>query len=305
MLRPLTLLTFVFVIALSIAVVSPQTFAEDEVDIDVLPSGIYAEPSCAQPKGIWLIAAGLDILVDDRGSDAERALPLGEVFAHGWRRYHDDFVRVLPNGRIEYLIWDRQHEDTVDFEQLPSTIEILDDDWWGVSYELCRTMPLPYSVLHGETARLLLGLDSILHVCNDGARSDCISALFAVFDLYPDGKLTTAELSRLMRVTLYLAFALDDGADLETMGAQLGISILAAPLVATALISSYDYDADNGLSLSEIGYDLLAVETSVPDVDEPGGNIPAIVELLTSTGGDVRRQLDMLRALGTFFDKTR
>ena len=92
--------------------------------------------------------------------------------------------------------------------------------------------------------------------------------MFAAIDKHPDGDLNTAELSRLVRVLIHLGFAVqDEPPAAEDLAAWTAASLFMAPLAATGLISSYDYDGDDSLSFDEIAGELAGAGILAPGAE--------------------------------------
>tara|TARA_A100001037_G_C14958703_1_gene548403 strand:+ start:158 stop:565 length:408 start_codon:yes stop_codon:yes gene_type:complete len=115
----------------------------------------------------------------------------------------------------------------------------------------------------------------------------CVKGLFDIADRHPDGKLTIAEWSRVIRTAVYWGVVSEDAdtGDLidpsETL-AGFGATLVAAPLLAKALISSYDYDGDGKTSLKELSHDvtfknLLSFSVSENLDDKARAQVEAII----------------------------
>lgn len=225
-----------------------------------LPSGIYASPDCEAPSEIWVIAAGQELFADGDHFYLAELEPQSDPIIHGWRRYEGFFARAFPTGPVEYVTWvgeeGAEPEGAGWIDALPPTLAGLDEEkWFGIRHVPCAAVPLPFSALHGESANFMLAVEPAIAACS-GGEGDCIGAMFAAVDKHPDGRLVTAELSRFVRVLLHLGIASQDEpkAD-ESAGAQVA-SLAVAPLAATAIIASYDYDGDGSLSPSELAGEL-------------------------------------------------
>ena len=80
--------------------------------------------------------------------------------------------------------------------------------------------------------------------------------------------MSTAEWARLIRVTLYFVLAFDESIKSEKLGAIYAISLLTAPLAASAIVSSYDYNGDSKTSLEELLRAIAGQTTAaIPEID--------------------------------------
>ncbi len=67
---------------------------------------------------------------------------------------------------------------------------------------------------------------------------------------------------------IYFAMALDGEVKTETLGAAYAFSLLAVPLAASALVTSYDYDGDGKTSLAELLHAIAQPDAaSIPTVE--------------------------------------
>ena len=217
-----------------------------------------------------------DIMIDiDRGT-VDRSVsiaflhPDSAPLVHGWQRFrveyprgdtHGLFLRMAAEDRVQWAWWNPgsgnvgEPPRSIWAKLLPSSEADVGDHWKLVTYAPCDSIPFPLSMLHGEPAAFLLALEPAIRSCGRGHES-CTQQAFAALDIHPDGALSTAEWARVIRVTLYFSLAYGEKNTTDQLGAAYAISVLAAPLAASAIVSSYD-DGDGGTSLEEL---LHAVE---------------------------------------------
>ncbi len=245
--------------------------------------GLYAYPACQEAEEFWLITSGMEFFADSEffyfgdfvGEDLD--LP------YGWQRYDWYFVRRGEAGGLEFLNWSA--EEGVGEEPgpaawsgiLPRTTDDLGPEWNVSTYAPCAFVPAPFSFLHGETVNFLRDLAPASDQCQQPSAA-CFEALFGAVDRHADGELNTAELSRLFRVLLHLGLAAqdeDEGPATEAALTALTANLAAAPLIATALIASYDYDGSDALSYDEVAGELV------------GGNA-VLLQTETSFGAQAR-----------------
>lgn len=262
-----------------------------------LPSGIYASPSCDAPSEIWVLAAGHELFASEDTFFLAELNAQSGLLVHGWRFYGDFFARALPGGEVEYILWSAEtpepHPDESAWSDiLPRSLQAMSSHWTGSRFVPCTAVPLPFSVLHGESARMLLDIEPALASCATGS-SACLADVFAAVDKYPDGELNKAELSRLVRVFIHLGAATQDAPSSDDLAAWTGASVLIVPLVATGLISSYDYDGSGSLSFDEIAGELAGTGRLMLGAEDQAGARGRAREML----GQAQESLGQLRSL--------
>ena len=89
-------------------------------------------------------------------------------------------------------------------------------------------------------------------------------------------------------MTLYFILAYGERRDSDQLGATYAVSVLAAPLAASAIVSSYDYDGDGKTSFEEL---LHAIE------GQSAGSIPEIEGLGPETRKKIEEAITILRGL--------
>ena len=119
--------------------------------------------------------------------------------------------------------------------------------------EKCRALPTSTSLLHGEATTLLLAMPAVQTAC-ERSTAMCANELIAVGDIADTGGLNEADLSRLIRIATYLGTAEGYADGDQILGGQ-AISLGLAPIIAELMLRSFDYDADQQLSLEEITAD--------------------------------------------------
>ena len=269
-------------------------------------SGIYSDSTCSDPGFLWIYVPDITIDIDRGGADDSVSIgtlvPESERLVHGWQRFRgvyakdetfEYFLRMATDERVELLWWDSgpakvsEPPRVVWPQALPSGDPEAGDHWRVESYARCDTIPFPLSLLHGEPAAFLFSLEPVIRSCRSGHGS-CIDEAFAAVDIHPDGALSTAEWARLIRVTLYFILAYGEKSKAETLGATYAVSVLAAPLAAAAIVSSYDYDGDGKTSLEEVLHAIMEQDT---------GAVPGIEGLDPETRSKLEQAITILRGL--------
>ena len=130
------------------------------------------------------------------------------------------------------------------------------DAWSYTDFARCRNMPAIYAIPHGEAVAVLGGMDQLRAACGSNAGASdvaCATGLFKLADVSGNNEISIAELSRVGRVATY--FAATMGGEpvpmLELLGAYAG-AVAITPLLAKAIVSSFDYDDSGALSLAEL-----------------------------------------------------
>ena len=263
----------------------------------VLPTLTWAEKTPSQMLGIWATptcTAAEDTLVFFNGfylwlgeDDSMLAgIELAQEQPGGLTRLEEsdgypNFFQLLPDGRLREVF-------------LPEDAELTatpDSTWESVDYENCGgSLPRDKVMLHGEAVAMLSVVSRAQQSCKQD-QAACAITLFAGLDITGDGNLSSAELARLFRVAGYLAaISESDGATSDDLAAVLAASLPVAPLMASAIVHSFDYDNDGVISLAEISQDRAsAIEGFEPDV----GN---------EMGSQLDRMKDTLRPLGRLLE---
>ena len=293
-------------LAAALALAAPAAQGEANPE-STIRSGIYTSPTCSDPITLWIYVP--DITIDIERSDAEDTvsvrplMPDSDRLVHGWQRFRTElaedrvtigyFLRMAADDRIELLVWDPgpAQEGEPPRGQWPNVLPEGKSDtgehWRLATYARCDSIPFPLSLLHGEPATFLLSLEPAIRSCRSGKPS-CIDEAFSAVDIHPDGALSTAEWARLVRVTLYFSLAYGAESPSERLGAAYAISVLAAPLAASAIVSSYDYDGDGRTSLEEL----------VQALSEQGsGSVPHVEGLDPEMRSRLEEAITILRGL--------
>ena len=275
--------------------------------ISTIQSGIYTDSTCSNPSFLWIYVPDVTINID-RSSESDSVSigylkPDSAQLVHGWQRFRFEysnrepfglFLRMATTGSVQATSWDPEPEGAREpprsawTEVLPATGAEAGEHWQLTTYEKCDTIPFPLSMLHGEPAAFLLSLGPAIEYCRNGHPA-CVQKIFAAADIHHDGALSTAEWARVVRVAIYFAMALDDEVKTETLGTAYAFGLLAVPLAASALVTSYDYDGDRKTSLAELLHaiaqrdttSILTVEGVDPDIRERLGEAITILRGLS------------------------
>ena len=130
------------------------------------------------------------------------------------------------------------------------------DAWTFTDYARCPGLPSTLAVPHGEAVAVLAGLDQLRAACGSDAGSNhaaCAAGLFKLADVSGNSELSIAELSRVGRVATYFATVMSGEVVpvIEILGG-FAAAVAISPLLAKAIVSSFDYDDSGALSLAEM-----------------------------------------------------
>jgi hypothetical protein len=228
--------------------------------------GIWALDSCTENSASFLVVHGTMALVIDGGVPMSTPLEIdtGPDDA-GWvaGRIEDQplfFRRVA--GAPDVLEGARAESENGESSISEGPGPAPDASVWNIAqFTSCATLPPGPQALYGEMFAVLDGLDAAGIACVAGPQA-CAGALFSVGDVNPNGSLNTAEISRLIRVLIQLGAIEQWNGEADAQVGMIAASVPLAPILARALISSFDYDGDDGLSLEEILGDRVVLPSS-------------------------------------------
>jgi hypothetical protein len=290
--------------ALAIATFLPsQAFAEVISSIHPDLRGNWAIDSCAGGDGGILVVRGTMSLMIEGGDATSLALvadqsPDDNGWINGQFESEDASVflrRVAGNpDRMEFA---NPAIDT-DSQSLALGPGANPDPsiWETMRFENCPALPPGPQALYGELIAVLDGIDNAELACSRGPEQ-CASALFAIADVHPDGVLTVAEISRMLRVLVQLGAIEQGNGTADTQVGMIAASLPLAPILARAIVSSFDYDGDNALSLDEILQDRVVLPSSDMSAVLSGAEarLSEMMTALETRAGDLGRLLMMLR----------
>jgi len=172
-----------------------------------------------------------------------------------------------------------------------------DSSDWNIERAIsCPSLPPGPQALYGEMFAVLAALDAAETACAAGPQA-CARALFSVGDVHPNGSLNTAEISRLIRVLVQFGAIEQGNGSADAQAGIIAASVPLAPILARALISSVDYDGDDGLSLEEILGDRVALPSSNMSQILTGAEsrVSEMMGALETRASDLGRLLMMMR----------
>ncbi|EHL97107.1 EF hand protein [Acetobacteraceae bacterium AT-5844] len=122
------------------------------------------------------------------------------------------------------------------------------------SWHRCPTAPASVTTLHGEGVAFLAALESLESACGSNTPDACIATVLREADVSGDGKLSVAEIARLVRGATWLLAAADEATP-EAVLATAGGGMLGGVALARLMMESLDYDGDGKLSANELAQD--------------------------------------------------
>lgn len=280
---------------------SGSAFAQDQTSIHPDLRGVWSFENCADNDASFLVAHGTMVVLIEGGDASSLALVTApDLDAASWvtGRVEDQplfFRRVTGTPDVlEFATAEASNGETAITEgpglaPYPSV--------WNVERATsCEALPPGLQALYGETFAVLAGLDAAETACATGPKA-CADALLSVGDVSPNGSLNTAEISRLVRVLVQLGAIENGNGDADEQAGMIAVSVPLAPILARALISSFDYDGDDGLSLEEILGDRVVLPFSDMSQFLTGAEsrVSDMMDTLETRASDLGRLLMMMR----------
>ena len=251
--------------------------------------GIWATPNCSSATDTLVFFNGFYLWLGEEETTLSGLRLAGEVASGAGGEPPDDFIRleesdgypnffqVLPDGRLREAF-------------LPDDAELSakpDADWASTDYQRCgNALPRDKVMLHGEALAVLSVVNDAQSVCSTNQPA-CATTLFDGVDVTGDGTLSTAEIARLFRVAGYLAAVSEEnGASNDDLAAVLATSLPVAPLMASAIVNSFDYDDNGTVSLAELSQDRISAMQGIDPKsgDELGSRLDRMKETLKPLG---------------------
>ena len=121
----------------------------------------------------------------------------------------------------------------------------------------CDAPPAALAALHGEGIAFLAALEHLEAACGTGTPGACAEAIMRQGDVSGDGKLSPAEIARLVRGAAWV-IAVQEEATQDVLAGAVGAGALGGILSARLLVESLDYDGDGRLSVAELVQDRAA-----------------------------------------------
>lgn len=243
--------------------------------------GIWAAPNCSSATDTLVFFNGFYLWLGEEETTLS-GLKLASEQPENFTRLEEsdgypNFFAVLPDGRLREAFL----PDDAEYSVTPEA------DWASTDYERCgNALPRDKVMLHGEALAVLSVLNDAQSVCSTNQPA-CATTLFNGLDVSGDGNLSIAEIARLFRVAGYLAAVSEEnGASNDDLAAVLATSLPVAPLMASAIVNSFDYDDNGTVSLTELSQDRnSAIQGLEPNTGEQlGSKLDRMKETLKPLG---------------------
>lgn len=212
--------------------------------------GTWAYPSCEQPEETVLVFHRSYLWIGSQGTEL-RGISLVNNQPADWTRVEDS------NGTPYFFKQSNPNELQETFMPRGAPRSANPNERWGkVTYQSCQgALPRQLVLLHGEAVAMLRLVETVAPWCA-GDRARCVKTLFDAADVSGDGSLSRAEIARLVRIGTYLAtVSSGERPDDDQLASAMLATIPVGPVVAAAVINSFDYDNTGTLSLAELGQD--------------------------------------------------
>ena len=263
--------------------------------------GIWGFDSCIENGADFLVAHGtMAVLIEGGDASSQSLVTDTDPDDAGWvaGRSEDQplfFRRVTGMPDVLEVATAEDSNGGASITEGPGSEP--DSAVWNIERATsCATLPSGPQALYGEMFAVLAGLDAAGIACVAGPQA-CAGALFSVGDVNPNGSLNTAEISRLIRALVQLGAIEQGNGGADEQAGMIAVSVPLAPILARALISSFDYDGDDGLSLEEILKDRVVLPSSDMSqlLNGAESRVSEMMDTLETRASDLGRLLMMMR----------
>lgn len=219
-------------------------------------NGLWSKGPCASPEYIFYYVENFYLYIIHNGALILKPNWIGHkdryiIQLYEYKEPGDKKYRLTYNGLTggKYVSAGKNFKEKPNLNNLPAAPPL---DWPRTFLNRCQKLPPEKSPLHFEAVQFVRKLSGIGDACEDKGIS-CLEYVFSLAEVVEDGNLSTAELSRLIRIMTYLSvISTEGGATDERISGGLVLASLFGPLIAASLISGSDYDDNGSLSLEEI-----------------------------------------------------
>lgn len=164
-------------------------------------------------------------------------------------------VAPAPDGRSVMAVLESPTEDRLSEQQLP----FADGGFDGAVR--CPSMPASLLLPFGEAVALFTAAGELQPSCAEGTDAACFRRAFALADLTGDGRLTLAELARVLRgASFFMGYLAERQAiqPADRLAAPVALAGWLGPPLLRPLLDGSDYDADGALSPADLAQDRAA-----------------------------------------------
>ncbi len=245
--------------------------------------GTWAAGSCTAPEALLYVTA--------RGIARLPAAGPSRLVRFRAVREQDGWLLGTGAGPEAPRVMLRTSGDTLDLAE--PDVKLRDDRLPGPTpvtrWLRCQAGAVGLALLHGEGFAFLGALERLEAVCQAGPMPICIGGLVSAADVSGDGRLSVAEVARLLRGAAW-ALAVQQGSEADGIAAAGALGSIAALAAARLIVASLDYDDDGRLSPAELGQDRLVFS---PDTGSAEGR-PGTIETLADGAGLLRSLIERM-----------
>ena len=217
-------------------------------------NGLWFKGSCEAPDFIYYYLNGFYHIMSPTYARLVRPTPS--------RKTNKSIIEQWENKRkekpflIEYawLEKGRQIRASKRYATKPDIAKLPDrppSDYVISTRKKCNTFPSNLSFLHLEALSFIKSMNNLPKSC-EGRGYDCVKYIFSTVEVIKDGKLSRAELSRLIRILSYFSVISGNGARNDKISGSAALASIFGPFIASSIIAGSDYDDDGKLSLEEL-----------------------------------------------------
>ena len=223
-------------------------------------NGMYSKGSCTEPEYTFIIAEGLYLYINNEGARLIQPVELrqsGKFLLQRW---------PVREGKvwISYNWVDSQIYHTSGRAFVESEVPVLSElpalppaDWQKGDRSRCQQISTNDLFIHAEGISFMNMYQDISSVCQEGDSLSCLNSVFKSIDVSEDGRLSKAEISRMIRILTYMGTLADPkgGKPNDKILGSVGIAALVGPFIASSIIDGSDYNGDGQLSMDELFLD--------------------------------------------------
>ncbi|MGB1007245.1 MAG: EF-hand domain-containing protein, partial [Thalassobaculaceae bacterium] len=167
-------------------------------------NGLFVYGDCAAPEGLVVNVGSIQLYVRDETLEVTTIELAAFNPGTGWQSArtdgdHEYYIRMENPDVLEWAYLKEDAPVTAQGVAPGKPEEMKSTVWEYEKLNRCDQLQGPLALLHGEPVRVLLDAGAVPGACATSAQL-CLQTLFDVADTHRDGKLTRAELSRILRV---------------------------------------------------------------------------------------------------------
>ncbi|MBV9783207.1 MAG: hypothetical protein JO264_05250 [Acidisphaera sp.] len=284
-----TLLVLLFLATPAFAQDSPPASIGD---LPAAVQGTFAAGTCAAPERLLHITARSIVFLAP-GAD-EHLMRLRRVQSLG------EWSLAVGSGEDQPRVLLRPAAAAPGLDFGVPSVKLLDSQLPGdtpVTHLIpCTEIPPELALLHGEGIAFLHALEAMEAACGGDNPKPCLDAFMAYADVNRDGRLSAAEITRVIRGASW-AVQMAAGTSDGTLAAGLLGSALIGLGAAEIIVRSFDYDGKGTITPEALLLDRLPFP-AMPQARSTGA-APLPLEALGSQVGSLKELFSRLPALPT------